>query len=82
MTINPDSPEFEEFDRRMKAVMDSMSSKEMTDMICVLLDFQMLMNQYVLEVDPDLFNRAKQYACDYVGPRFAHFEEIFRKARG
>ena len=54
---------------------------EMADLMAVMLDYQMLMNQYVMEVHPEIFAKAREYADDYVNPRFHGYREVVRVIR-
>jgi hypothetical protein len=49
--------------------------------MAVMLDYQMLMNQYVMEVHPEIFAKAREYADDYVNPRFHGYREVVRVIR-
>lgn len=70
MGIDPDSPEFGPFNDRMDRYLDSLSVEELNQLITSLLKFHSLMAQYVMQVDRDLFDRAKDYAESFVGPEF------------
>lgn len=70
MGIDPDSPEFEPFSRKMDDYLDSLSVEELNRLITSLLRFHSLMAQYIMQVDRGMFDRAKDYAESFVGPEF------------
>jgi hypothetical protein len=69
-------------DRLMDKLEAVLGPARMSDLICQMLDYQMLMNSYIMEVDPELFRKAREYADDYVGPNFHVYKDLVRDMRG
>lgn len=82
MGIDPDSPEFAEFDRRMEDYLDGLSTDELNRLITSLLRFHSLMGQYVMQVDRPLFDRAKDYAESFVGNDFHELRKKWGDLQG